>query len=65
MLRKIFGSMWEKVTRGRRKLREKFAWFVLLTRYYTGNQIQKNKVSLACGMYGGQRRCLQGFGGGI
>ena len=65
VMRKIFVSMWEKVTRGWRKLREKFAWSVLLTRYYSGNQIQKNKVSLACGMYGGQRRCLLDFGGGI
>jgi hypothetical protein len=64
VLRKIFGSMWEEVTRDWGKLREKSAWSVLLTRYYSGNQIQKKKIRVACGMYGGRRRCLQGFGGG-
>ena len=64
MLRKIFWSTWEKVKRCWRKLREKFSWSVLLTRYYSGNPVQKNKFSLACGMYGGQRIRLQGFGGG-
>ena len=37
-------------------------WSVLLTIYYLGNQI-KNEMGGACGIYGGQERCLQGFGG--
>jgi len=31
--------------------------------YYSGDQIKNNEVSWACGMYGRQERCTQGFGG--
>ena len=27
------------------------------------NQIKKNEMGRACGMYGGQERCIQSFGG--
>ena len=33
----------------------------VLTKYYLGDQI-KNEMSWACGMCGGQKRCIQGFG---
>ena len=28
-----------------------------------GNQIEKNEVGRACSTYGGEERCIQGFGG--
>jgi hypothetical protein len=37
--------------------------FVLLNRFYSGVQIEKNEIGRACGMYGRQERCIQGFGG--
>ena len=37
---------------------------VLLTKYYSGDQI-KNEMGRACGMYGGQDKCIQGFGGDL
>jgi hypothetical protein len=39
--------------------------YVLLTKYYSGNQIKKNEMEGACGTYGGQEGCMQGFGGKI
>jgi hypothetical protein len=36
---------------------------VLLTKYYSVDQMKKNEMDGACGTYGGQERCLQGFGG--
>jgi hypothetical protein len=35
---------------------------VLLTKYYPNNEI-KIEISRACGMRGGQDRCMQGFVG--
>ena len=34
----------------------------LLTKYL-GDQIEKNELGGACGRYGGDERCIQGFGG--
>jgi hypothetical protein len=36
---------------------------VLITKYYSGDQIKKNEVGGACSTYGGGERCIQGFGG--
>jgi hypothetical protein len=36
---------------------------VLITKYYSGNQIEKNGMSGACSMYAGKERCIQDFGG--
>jgi len=36
---------------------------MILTKYYSGNQIEKNEIGAACSRYGGEERCIQGFGG--
>jgi hypothetical protein len=36
---------------------------VCLTKYYLGDQIEKNEMGGARSMYGGQERCIQSFGG--
>jgi hypothetical protein len=36
---------------------------VLNTKYYSGNQIEKNEMGGACSTYGGKERCIQDFGG--
>jgi hypothetical protein len=35
----------------------------LLTKYFSGNQIEKNEMGGACSTYGGEERCMQDFGG--
>ena len=37
---------------------------VLLTQYCSGDQIENNEMGGACNTYGGEERCVQGFGGG-
>jgi hypothetical protein len=34
----------------------------VIAKYYSGDQI-KNEMGRACGMYGGEERCIQGIGG--
>ena len=34
---------------------------MLLTKYYTGDQIEKNEMSGACSTYGRQKNCMQSF----
>jgi hypothetical protein len=34
-----------------------------VTKYYSGNQIEKNEMGGTCSMYGGRERCIQDFGG--
>jgi len=36
---------------------------VLLAKYHLGDQIKKNEMGGACGMYGGQEGWILGFGG--
>jgi hypothetical protein len=35
---------------------------MISTEYYLSDQIKKNEIGRACGTYGGQERCRQGFG---
>ena len=35
---------------------------VFLTKYNSGDQVEKNEMSGACSMYGEEERCIQGFG---
>ena len=36
---------------------------VLPTQYCSGDQREKNEIGGACRTYGGEERCIQGFGG--
>jgi hypothetical protein len=36
---------------------------ILITKYYSGNQIEKTEMGGACGTYGGRVRCIPDFGG--
>ena len=38
---------------------------VRLTKYYSGHQIKITQLGKTCSMYGGEERCIQGFGGEI
>jgi hypothetical protein len=45
-----------------------FSWIILLLLYYisqycAGDKIEKNEIGGACSTYGGEERCVQGFGG--
>ena len=35
---------------------------VLLTKYYSGDQIKENEIGGACGTYRGEKGRVQGFG---
>jgi len=37
--------------------------YVLLTKYYLDNQVEKNEMGGAHSIDGGEERCMQGFGG--
>ena len=41
------------------------SWSLLLTKYYSGDQIKKNVMGGACSMLRGEARCTQDFGGEI
>jgi hypothetical protein len=62
LLRKIFGPKRDKVTGLEGIALEGSSKYVLHTKYYPGDQI-KNKLDRACGTYGAEDRCIQGFGG--
>jgi hypothetical protein len=36
---------------------------VLLTKYNSGDQVKKTEMGRACGTYGREERCIQGFSG--
>ena len=35
----------------------------ILTKYYSGDQIQKTEMSQVCSAYVGEKSCIQGYGG--
>jgi hypothetical protein len=36
---------------------------MICTPHYSGDEIKKNEMGGACGMRGGEERCIEGFGG--
>ena len=61
VLRKIFGSKRDEVAREWRRLRNEVLRSALLIKYYSGDEIKKNKTGRARGTCGGKERCVQGF----
>jgi hypothetical protein len=35
----------------------------VITKYYLGDQMKNNEMAEVCGTYGGEERCIEGFGG--
>jgi hypothetical protein len=67
VLRKIFRPKRKEVTGEWRKLHNEglYDLYLPLTKYYSGDQIEKNEMGGACGMCGGEERCIQCFDGEI
>jgi hypothetical protein len=40
----------------------KIHYLVLLTREYSADEINEDEVCGACGMYGGEKKCIQSLG---
>jgi hypothetical protein len=62
VLRRIFGPKRDEATGEWRRLHNE-ELHDLITKYYSGNQIDKNETGGACSTYGGKERCIQDFGG--
>jgi hypothetical protein len=62
VLRRIFGPKRDEVT-GEWRLNNEELNDLYSTKYYSGDQIKKNKVGGACSTNGGGERCIQDFGG--
>jgi hypothetical protein len=66
VLRRIFGPKRDEATGEWRRLHnEELNDPLLITKYYSCNQIEKNEMGGACSMYGGKERRIQDFGGEI
>jgi len=57
VLRRIFGPVRDEVTVEGRKVNNE------ITKHYLGDQIDRNEIGWACGMYRGKKRCIHGCGG--
>jgi hypothetical protein len=63
MMRKIPGLEREKVTGGCKTVVQLWtSYLVILSKYYMGGEIKRNETGGACGTYGRQEKCIQGFG---
>jgi hypothetical protein len=64
VLRRIFGPKRDEVTGQCWELHnEELLRILLLIKYYSVHQIEKNEVPGACSAYGGEERFIRGFGG--
>ena len=61
VLRRIFGPKKDEVTREWRQLHNEE--LNDLIQYCSDNKIEKNEMGRTCSAYGGEERCIQGFGG--
>jgi len=57
------GRKSDEVTRSREKYVTRSLRSVLFTKYYLGDLIKQNEVVEACSTFGGEERCIRGFGG--
>jgi len=65
ILRRVFGSKRDEVTREWRKLHnEELRDLYSLPQYCAGGKIEKNEMGGACGAYGGGESCAHGSSGG-
>jgi hypothetical protein len=62
VLKKIFGSKRDEV-KGEWRILYNEELCDLYSKYCSDNQIEKNEAGGACSTYGGEERCIQGFGG--
>jgi hypothetical protein len=61
---RIFGSKRDEVTGEWRKLHnEELNDLYSSPTYWPGDKIEKNEMGGSCRAYGGEERCIQGFGG--
>jgi len=67
VLRRIFGPRRDEVIEEWRRLHHEKLYDLhsVPSIYYSGHPIGKNEMGGACGRYGGEQRCIQGFGGEI
>jgi hypothetical protein len=63
VLRRIFGPKRDEVTGEWRRLHSEELCSVLLTKYYSGDQIKNTEMGGVCSMCGGEEKCILGFGG--
>jgi len=58
VLRRIFGPKRDEVTGEWRRLQNDELIDLLLTKYYSGDQIEKNEMGGACSTYGREESCI-------
>jgi len=62
VLRRIFGLKRNEVRGEWRKLHNEKLNDLFLTKYFSGDKVEKNETGGACSTYGGEERRIQGFG---
>jgi len=63
VLRRMFGPKRDEVTGEWRKIHEELNDLYCSTNINQDIKSRKNEMGMALGMYGGEERCIQGFGG--
>ena len=64
MLRRIFRPKWDEVIEEWRKLHnEELSYLYSSPNNVRVIKIETNEIGEICSMYGGEERCIQGFGG--
>jgi hypothetical protein len=63
--KRLFWPKRDEVTGEWRKLHNEVRNDVSLTQYCWGDKIERNEMDGARSTYGGEERCIQGFGGEI